>query len=198
LKQHATKTTAGTRDWQKWLFCAPQTHLWLIKIWFFASSFVVKIATFAKPKTIITNFMKTLIIILTFLTFASFQSDNKSLLIGTWRQVGYKPHNSNDIKTTTESCANKIMTFTQDGKYEEEMYCLKSSGKWFINSDQTKFDFTLTIFNGMTIPAFSDTTKRTNKLIIRLTQDTLIYGVEAYYGNEKVYGHDGWYFVRQK
>gem|GEM_PF-3846701 len=30
---------------------APQTHLWLIKVWFSALTFVVKIATFAKPET---------------------------------------------------------------------------------------------------------------------------------------------------
>jgi hypothetical protein len=43
---------AHTRVWQKWRFSAPQTHLWLIKILFSASTFVVKIATFAKPETV--------------------------------------------------------------------------------------------------------------------------------------------------
>jgi hypothetical protein len=38
--------------WQKWRFRSPQTHLWLIKVWFSASTFVVKIATFAKPQTV--------------------------------------------------------------------------------------------------------------------------------------------------
>ncbi len=38
--------------WQKWRFSAPQTHLWLIKVWFSASTFVVKIATFAKPENV--------------------------------------------------------------------------------------------------------------------------------------------------
>ena len=37
---------------QKWRFSAPQTHLWLIKVWFSASTFVVKIATFAKPENV--------------------------------------------------------------------------------------------------------------------------------------------------
>jgi hypothetical protein len=32
-----------TRVWQKWRLSAPQTHLWLIKIWFSPSTFVVKI-----------------------------------------------------------------------------------------------------------------------------------------------------------
>ena len=30
----------ATRVWQKWRLRAPQTHLWLIKIWFSASTFV--------------------------------------------------------------------------------------------------------------------------------------------------------------
>jgi len=41
-----------TRVWQKWRFSAPQIHLWLIKVWFSASAFVVKIATFAKPENV--------------------------------------------------------------------------------------------------------------------------------------------------
>jgi hypothetical protein len=32
---------AHTRVWQKWRLSAPQTHLWLIKVWFSASTFVV-------------------------------------------------------------------------------------------------------------------------------------------------------------
>jgi hypothetical protein len=48
----------STRVWQKWRFSAPQTHLWLIKVWFSASTFVVKIATFAKPETVMCNLNK--------------------------------------------------------------------------------------------------------------------------------------------
>jgi hypothetical protein len=44
-----------TRVWQKWRFRAPQTHLWLIKVWFSVSTFVVKIATFAKPGNVTSN-----------------------------------------------------------------------------------------------------------------------------------------------
>jgi hypothetical protein len=44
-----------TRVWQKWRFSAPQTHLWLIKVWFSASTFVVKIAAFAKPENVTCN-----------------------------------------------------------------------------------------------------------------------------------------------
>jgi hypothetical protein len=41
---------SSTGVWQKWGLSAPQTHLWLIKVLFSASTFVVKIATFAKPE----------------------------------------------------------------------------------------------------------------------------------------------------
>jgi|GEM_PF-2028608 hypothetical protein len=41
-----------TGVWQKWRFSAPQTHLWLIKVWFSASTFVVQIATFAKRQNV--------------------------------------------------------------------------------------------------------------------------------------------------
>jgi hypothetical protein len=49
---------ALTRVWQKWRFSAPQTHFWLIKVWFSASTFVAKIATFAKPETVIGHFKR--------------------------------------------------------------------------------------------------------------------------------------------
>ncbi|TRX25559.1 hypothetical protein FNW25_08935 [Flavobacterium franklandianum] len=32
--------------------------MWLIKVWFSASTFVVKIATFAKPETVSNNYKK--------------------------------------------------------------------------------------------------------------------------------------------
>jgi hypothetical protein len=43
----------STRVWQKWRFSAPQTPLWLIKHWFSEITFVVKIATFAKPENVV-------------------------------------------------------------------------------------------------------------------------------------------------
>ncbi|AMS25945.1 hypothetical protein AEM51_01880 [Bacteroidetes bacterium UKL13-3] len=46
---------SSTRVWQKWRFRSPQTILWLIKHWFSASTFVVKIATFAKPENVRRN-----------------------------------------------------------------------------------------------------------------------------------------------
>jgi hypothetical protein len=51
-KQEAQQVTAV---WQKWRFSAPHQHLWLIKHWFSASTFVVKIATFAKRQNVMGN-----------------------------------------------------------------------------------------------------------------------------------------------
>jgi hypothetical protein len=51
-QQRQTEGQLVTRVWQKWRFSAPQTHLWLIEVWFSASTFVVKIATFAKPENV--------------------------------------------------------------------------------------------------------------------------------------------------
>jgi hypothetical protein len=48
---------SSTRVWQKWRFSAPQTLLWLIKDRFSASTFVVKIATFAKPENVDTKLL---------------------------------------------------------------------------------------------------------------------------------------------
>lgn len=50
LQAQRTERQHLTAVWQKWRFSAPQTHLWLIKVRFSASTFVVKIATFAKPQ----------------------------------------------------------------------------------------------------------------------------------------------------
>jgi hypothetical protein len=41
-----------TAVWQKWRFSSPKKHLWLIKVWFSASTFVVKIATTPSRKTL--------------------------------------------------------------------------------------------------------------------------------------------------
>ena len=59
LQGQRTEGQLITAVWQKWRFSAPQTHLWLIKHWFSASTFVVKIATFAKPQTVSGHCKKT-------------------------------------------------------------------------------------------------------------------------------------------
>jgi hypothetical protein len=52
-KDGGQEPLAITGVWQKWRFSTPQTHLWLIKVWFSASTFVVKIATFAKRQNVV-------------------------------------------------------------------------------------------------------------------------------------------------
>jgi hypothetical protein len=51
------RNTAYNGGLKKWRFHSPHQHLWLIKVWFSASTFVVKIATFAKPETVVRHFI---------------------------------------------------------------------------------------------------------------------------------------------
>jgi hypothetical protein len=143
--------------------------------------------------------MKTLITLFILITSVSFKTqEQKSLLIGKWKQFAWKAHDSKELKKTDEECANKKITFEKNGSYKEEMYCLKSTGQWYFNSDQTKIGFTLETFNGMKSPPSNSQKKYTNTIILKLTKDTLIYGHEGYFGNDRIYGHNDWYFVRQK
>jgi len=57
-KDGGQEPLAITGVWQKWRFSVPQTHLWLIKHLFSASTLVVKIATFAKPQNVSGNHTK--------------------------------------------------------------------------------------------------------------------------------------------
>ncbi|MEB0262306.1 hypothetical protein [Mucilaginibacter sp. 10B2] len=131
------------------------------------------------------------------LSMQSHKDDRKALLCHSWKQVAYKSVKDTLPKAVSEQMA-KICSFNTDGNYEEEMYNLKSSGKWFFNSDKTKIGYVLTAFNGKPLPTFPDTTRRPNTIILKLTQDTLIYGHEAYYGPDKIYGHNDYYFVKVK
>jgi hypothetical protein len=58
-KDGRQESLAITQVLQKWRFSTPQTHLWLIKVWFSASIPIaigmVKIATFAKPENVSIN-----------------------------------------------------------------------------------------------------------------------------------------------
>lgn len=52
------RRAADTTGWQKWRPSAPQTNLWLIKVWFSASTFVVKVAAFAKRQNVMPDYKK--------------------------------------------------------------------------------------------------------------------------------------------
>lgn len=129
----------------------------------------------------------------------SAQTDKKSLLCHKWMQFASKSHDDQSPKMIDKSMA-KECEFRADGSYQETMYNnqLKISGRWFFNADQTKFDFTMTEMNGQKLPESPGAENHVNKIIIKLTADTLIYGREEYYGKDGVYGHDDWYFAREK
>jgi len=59
LQRRTTEHQPVTAVWQKWRFRSPQTHLWLKKVQLSASTFVVKIATFAKPQNVSGHAMTT-------------------------------------------------------------------------------------------------------------------------------------------
>ena len=126
-------------------------------------------------------------------------NNNKSLLCHEWIEFAYKTHND-AVPETVISSMKKECTFNANGDYEESMYhyMLVSSGKWFLNSNQTKMGFTISDINGDKLPAPADTTRHFNMVILKLNSDTLIYGQEGYYGNKHIYGHDDWYFVRKE
>jgi len=87
------------------------------------------------------------------------------------------------------------MQFNEDGSYQEEMFSLKSKGIWQFTADSTMLKIGLTEMNGMQLKGLSfEDSKPTNR-ILKLTTDSLIIGMEAYYGPEKIFGHDDWYFV---
>ena len=129
----------------------------------------------------------------------SVQTDKKSLLCHKWMQFALKSHDDQALKLIDKSMA-KECEFREDGYYQETMYNgkMKISGKWFFNTDQTKMDYTMTEMNGQKLPEFPGAEEHIHKIILKLTADTLIYGSEAYYGKDRVYGHDDWYFVREK
>ncbi|HOU97873.1 MAG TPA: hypothetical protein PLP65_03405 [Bacteroidales bacterium] len=145
--------------------------------------------------------MKTiLIVILFFFVFFQIQiygqGNKHNMLCNQWIQFGYKSHGDSVVNIITEDCSKKKCEFHKNGKYTEEMYCLKGEGNWAFNNDSTKFGFELTEFIGQKIDNKLPITF--TNLIIKLTSDTLIYGTEGYYGESRTYGHDDLYFVRKK
>jgi hypothetical protein len=128
----------------------------------------------------------------------SMKADNgrKELLCHKWVQFAFKRNIETSPSPIDKSMA-KTCIFDPNGGYVELMG-LKASGHYFLNAAQTKISLQLEVINGKTMPVSADTTKHFNIIILRLTKDTLIYGQEAYYGEKRVYGHDDWYFVREK
>jgi hypothetical protein len=110
-----------------------------------------------------------------------------------WQQVGIKSFNRTFNPVQAENA--KVMEFRSDGSYQEQMFTLESRGLWKFNADSSKFVISLTELNGQPTKDISLDEKQASDLILRLTADTLIVGEEGYFGPQKTYGHDDWYFV---
>ena len=117
------------------------------------------------------------------------------MLCKTWVQVGFKPFGKSYMKV--DSSAGKVVTFEANGRYDEVDYgMLKFGGSWKFNADSSKLAVAMDEMNGQKVAnvlPLADTPP-TDTLLI-LTPDSLVYGAEAYYGPNKIYGHDDSYFV---
>uniref|UniRef100_UPI00188F2F5D HAD domain-containing protein n=1 Tax=Pararhodonellum marinum TaxID=2755358 RepID=UPI00188F2F5D len=81
----------------------PQTHLWLIKVWFSASTFVVNIATFAKPETVSYNLRTNTLLIL--------DLDGVLLTNPSWRADRIHPDGYSDFDESCVENLNQLLTF---------------------------------------------------------------------------------------
>ena len=143
--------------------------------------------------------MKSTFIILTFLLlFKSPGQDSKiDLLCHKWRQVGMKSFGKNYHQV--DKSMSELISFDENGTFEKELYgTLKFKGKWLFSNDSTKLALGITEMNGnplLDTARFGN--KYANDTLIRLTKDTLIDGHLSYFGNNKIYGHDDYYYVRE-
>lgn len=135
------------------------------------------------------------IILLATLFYSNREHGKIDLFCRSWRQVGFKKNGETKVIPVDKERGKRI-EFRKDGTFEEIMYNLKGKGIWEFNEDSTKFGLKMIEYNGMDVSNSLPNVK--NILIIKLTNDTLIYGTEAYYGKEKIYGHDDLYFVREQ
>ena len=124
--------------------------------------------------------------------------ENKmDLICQKWRQVGIKDFGK-DYKSIDKSMT-EVIIFKKDGAYDEELYgSLQIKGQWKFSMDSLKLSLVLTEMNGKTLAGTSFDDSKPIDSIIKLTRDTLIYGALVYFGEQKIYGHDDWYFVREK
>lgn len=129
--------------------------------------------------------------------FSNFPENKTDLLCRKWRQVGIKSFGQ-EYKAV-DLAMSEMISINKNGSYVKVLYgSLEIKGQWKFNSDSTKLAFTVAEFNGVMTPNLSPGDANPTDSIIKLTTDTLIYGALTYYGEDKIYGHDDWYFVREK
>jgi hypothetical protein len=134
----------------------------------------------------------------------STDSSKKDLLCHRWVEFAFKPNLESSAQPVDNSRSDEIIfkndgTFQENSRYKKNSF--KISGTYFLNDDTTKMEFMLLSMNGKSYPPFPETSRHYNKIILKLTTDTLIYGNEFYNGTETsstlVYDHSDQYFVRK-
>lgn len=137
------------------------------------------------------------ILTLTCITLLTIQtSDSKfNLICHQWRLFGIKSFDK--AFTPSKDPKDEVLTFHSDGTYDKLMYGqLTIKGRWEFRADSSKLVFGITSVNGANMPSFPWEKILPTDSIIQLTSDTLIDARLAYYGPQKVYGHDDWYYVK--
>ena len=94
---------------------------------------------------------------------------------------------------------SELIWFRNDGTFEKELYGnLKFKGKWLFSNDSSKPAFVITEMNGTSMSGNDSFDNRfANDSILRLTSDTFIDAHLAYFGEQRTYGHDDLYYVRE-
>jgi len=111
-----------TGVWQKWRFSAPQIVLWLNKVWFSASTFVMKIATFAKRQTVTQHLKK---------------SEMKRIFIGLIVSVIYL--------TTLQSCSKEEDSYFDLTEEAKELILYDAGDTFELKNIETNEIITLTV-----------------------------------------------------
>jgi hypothetical protein len=140
--------------------------------------------------------MKTIFIIACIVLAAVSTADSKlALICHSWRLAGTKPFGK-DFRPAN-SPTDEVLTLAGDGTYEKLLYGqLKIKGLWKFTSDSSKLVFGVTSMNGSNVQSISIDVSKATDSIIRLSADTLIDAHLAYFGPERKYSHDDWYYVR--
>ena|SRR5580692_10965101 len=141
--------------------------------------------------------MKYLSLILPLFFFRMSSDSILQLICHRWKQVGIKPFQKEF--RPIQSQQGEVLSFHSDGTYEQLLYGrLSINGVWKFSDDSIKLAFAITSMNGSPLKSLPLENTTPTDSLVRLTTDTLIYARLAYYGPEKVYGHDDWYYVREK
>jgi len=123
------------------------------------------------------------------------QKNKQDLFCHRWLEIGYKLRGEKLVHDENPQVIRTIVFF-QNNTFTEESYIEKAAGNWVFNADSTKFGMEYTLYNNQKIGNVVPIS--TTLLIIKLNEDTLIYGEPSDYGpTNKSAGYEDYYFVRQ-